>query len=177
MNGDPSVLSGAFARLVLVAILGYGTGAVVGAFYIVRARTGRDVRALGSGNAGARNVLRSVDVTSALLTFAWDAAKGALAIWISRRWLAGTWTPGVAFVAVIAGHVWPVQLGFRGGKGVAPAIGCTVAILASRNALAWPTLTMGAVAWGIVAFAHHPLFARHRAAIGGIATTTGPEDP
>jgi glycerol-3-phosphate acyltransferase PlsY len=130
------------------------------------------VRLIGSGNAGARNVLRSGDTTSAVLTFLWDAAKGALAVWAADRLLPNDWIGGVAFLFVLAGHIWPAQLGFRGGKGVATAMGCTLTLaLIGRS---WPNVLAVAIAWTLVMIAHRPAFERHRKSLGGggLATPT-----
>lgn len=151
-------------QLALAAIAAYLVGCLVGAYYIVRLRRGRDVRDAGSGNAGARNVFRSGDRSSALLTLLWDVLKGALAIWLSRA-VAGTdAAAGLACVAVVAGHVWPAQLQFRGGKGVATAIGCLLAI-GPRALLggSWPLVAGAVVAVAIVVIVHHPVLNRRRA--------------
>lgn len=154
----------------MVAVGSYVIGCVVGAYYIVRLRTGADIRASGSGNAGARNVMRSGDRTAAILTFAWDVLKGALAVWLADTLVQHEWAPGIAFLFVILGHVWPAQLGFVGGRGVATAIGCTVAIAAVARS--WPSVVAGAVAWALVALAHQPAFERHRQAFRGLSVPT-----
>ena len=144
----------------LVSAAAYAIGCIVGAYYIVRLRHGGDIRATGSGNAGARNVFRSGDATGALLTFGWDALKGAAAVWLSLRMSARPSAPALAFMFVTLGHICPVQLGFRGGKGVATAIGCTITI--ALLARSWPAVIGAAVAWMLVAVAHQPIVARHR---------------
>lgn len=150
-------------RAALVALPSYALGCVVGAYYVVLLRRGVDVRATGSGNAGARNVLRSGDTAGAALTFAWDAAKAALAVWASARLTGNTQLAGVALLFVVAGHIWPAQLGFRGGRGVAPAIGGTIAMsMLGRSA---PMIAAALLTWTIVALAHHPIFNRHRDAL------------
>jgi glycerol-3-phosphate acyltransferase PlsY len=162
-------------RAGLVVLSSYGVGCIVGAYYIVRFRTGRDVRLSGSGNAGARNVFRSGDTVSAILTFLWDAAKGMLVVWVADRLLATDWAGGAAFLGVLAGHIWPAQLGFRGGKGVVTAIGCTLALaLIGRS---WPNILAATIAWTIVAIAHRPVFDRHRRSLGGLATPTRENAP
>lgn len=115
-------------RILLAAAAAYALGCLVGAYYVVRLRAGHDVRATGSGNAGARNVLRSGDKMSAALTLLWDILKGVLAVWLARAITSGDAAVGIAFVAAVVGHVWPAQLRFHGGKGAATALGCMLAI-------------------------------------------------
>lgn len=115
-------------RSLLLVLTSYCIGCVVGAYYIFRLRTGADVRTLGSGNAGARNVLRTLDKTGAAATLVFDAAKGALAVWLAHFFVQQDWAAGIAFLMVVIGHIWPVQLAFHGGKGAAPGLGCMLVI-------------------------------------------------
>lgn len=123
-------------KTLVIASISYVLGCVVGAYYIVRLRTGADVRKSGSGNAGARNVLRSGDRISASATVFWDIAKGSLAVLLAHRLLPQDWAGGVAFVFVVAGHVWPAQLSLRGGKGAATALGSMLVIDARATLIA-----------------------------------------
>jgi glycerol-3-phosphate acyltransferase PlsY len=113
--------------LVLV-VVGYLCGSVPWGVLLAR-RAGIDVRRTGSGNIGAANVARSAGIALGLATLAADAAKGALPVLLAR------WATGSAAVeagtglAAFAGHVFPVSLGFAGGKGVATALG-VLAVLA-----------------------------------------------
>jgi len=102
--------------------LGYLAGSVPFAFLLAR-RRGVDLRHVGSGNVGAANVLRASGVRYALATVGLDAAKGAVAVLVAERLTVGSGTPVAAGVASIIGHVYPVWLRFRGGKGVATAAG------------------------------------------------------
>lgn len=105
-------------------ILGsYGLGCVVGAYYLVRWRTGRDLRSLGSGNAGARNAGRVLGYGAFAAALLLDAGKGALATWIGRQVDPQPIATVLAMTAVVVGHIWPIQLRFRGGKGAATALG------------------------------------------------------
>lgn len=115
-------------RVLLTAAAAYALGCLVGAYYVVRLRAGHDVRTKGSGNAGARNVLRTGDKVSAALTFLWDVLKGVLAVWVARTLTESDAAIGIAFIAAVLGHIWPAQLGFHGGKGAATALGCMLAI-------------------------------------------------
>ena len=120
------------------AIVGFAIGAVLGsvpfAWLLHRARTGRDLRDLGSGNPGAMNLGRAAGLGWGLAGFALDAGKGAAAVWIGSRY-AGE--PGgiSAAVGAVAGHVFSPWLSGRGGKGVATAAGA-YALLAPSSAVA-----------------------------------------
>ncbi len=105
-----------------VTILAYALGCVATGYYVVRLVTGEDVRAQVTGSTGARNVGRRLGIAAAVLTFAADVAKGAAAVAIALA-VAGGGAGAAALVAVVAGHVAPVQLGFRGGRGLGPALG------------------------------------------------------
>jgi glycerol-3-phosphate acyltransferase PlsY len=111
------------AQVALLLIASYAAGCVVGAYYLVRWRVDRDLRELGSGNAGARNAGRVLGPAGFALALLLDAGKGAIVTWAALRTSDEPWVVGAALVAVVAGHVWPVQLRFRGGKGAATALG------------------------------------------------------
>ena len=115
-------------QTVLAAGAAYLLGCLVGAYYVVRLRAGHDVRATGSGNAGARNVLRSGDKSSAALTLGWDILKGALAVWLARAIAPNDVAIALAFIFAVVGHIWPAQLQFHGGKGAATALGCMLMV-------------------------------------------------
>lgn len=101
----------------------YLLGSVSFAVLLVRARTGTDIRTEGSGNAGATNVLRAHGKTLGLAVAALDIGKGALAVALTEMMTADTRYAAAAAFAAILGHVFPVFYGFRGGKGVATAVG------------------------------------------------------
>lgn len=107
---------------VLVVALGYLLGSVPFAYFLAR-RRGIDLRQVGSGNVGATNVLRTSGAAQAVLVMCLDAAKGAFAVVMADRFASGQATPVAAGLASVIGHVYPVWLGFRGGKGVATAAG------------------------------------------------------
>ncbi len=119
------------AALVGVAYL---LGSMSFAVLLVRLSTGKDIRTEGSGNAGATNVLRAHGKRLALAVAALDIAKGALAVWLVRLVTADPRYAAAAAFAAILGHVFPLYYGFRGGKGVATAVGAFL-VLAP-----WPTL-------------------------------------
>jgi acyl phosphate:glycerol-3-phosphate acyltransferase len=101
----------------------YLLGSVSFAVLLVRLRTGRDIRSEGSGNAGATNVARAHGKALGLAVALLDVAKGAAAVWLTRTATLDPRYAAAAAFAAILGHVFPVFYGFRGGKGVATAIG------------------------------------------------------
>lgn len=127
-----------------VAIVGsYLLGSLCAAVFVVRWRTGQDVRDTGSGNAGARNAGRLLGRRGFAAVFVLDAAKGALAVIAARLLgLESAWQAG-AMLAVTVGHILPCWHGFRGGKGAACAAGALLAFspLASLAALLTYALT------------------------------------
>jgi glycerol-3-phosphate acyltransferase PlsY len=115
-------------RLLLVLAACYALGCVVAAYYVTRWRRGVDIRASGSGNAGARNMARVYGPVDASLTLLLDAAKGALAVLIGLLVVGPEWAGAAALAAAIVGHIWPVQLSFHGGKGAATGLGGMLAL-------------------------------------------------
>lgn len=110
------------AELLLPA-LAYLVGSLPFSFWVVRLVKGIDVRTVGSGNAGATNVLRSAGRGPAVVALVLDVLKGVAAVLAARVAAADPATVGFCATAVVLGHVFPVFLGFRGGKGVATAGG------------------------------------------------------
>ena len=108
---------------VLLVLAAYLLGSISFAVLVVRKKTGQDIRAAGSGNAGATNVLRAHGKKLAILVAILDVAKGAAAVFLMRLVTADPrWAAAAGFAAVV-GHVFPVFYSFRGGKGVATAVG------------------------------------------------------
>jgi len=89
----------------------------------VRGLRGMDIRTVESGNVGARNVSHVLGKTGFLITTIGDVTKGVLAVWAARHFTHDERYTAVAMLAVTVGHIWPVQLSFRGGKGVATSLG------------------------------------------------------
>lgn len=116
--------------LIVAAGLGYLLGSVPFGVLLTRALGLGDLRSIGSGNIGATNVLRTGNKGAALATLLLDSGKGAAAVLLAR-WLGGENAALVAGGAAFLGHLYPVWLGFRGGKGVATFLGTAIA-------LAWP---------------------------------------
>jgi acyl phosphate:glycerol-3-phosphate acyltransferase len=105
-------------------IIAYLLGAIPFGYLLVRLTTGRDVRASGSGNIGATNVLRTTGRAAGVATLLLDIAKGYAAVWIAGRLTGGEpiWM-SLAALAVMGGHAFPVFLRFKGGKAVASFVG------------------------------------------------------
>lgn len=123
----PAILAG--------LLIGYGLGSIPFGLLLTRLAGLGDVRAIGSGNIGATNVLRTGRKGLAAATLALDALKGTAAILVAGR-LLGPEAALAAAIGAFAGHCFPVWLGFKGGKGVATFIGCLLA-LEWRAALAF----------------------------------------
>jgi len=134
----------------VLILLSYLIGSVSFAIVVSRAMGLQDPRQFGSKNPGATNVLRSGNKTAAALTLLGDAAKGALAVWLARLVADAQALPAavvaITAVAVFLGHVFPVFLRFKGGKGVATALGVLLALSP------WLGLATAAT-WLIVAYA------------------------
>jgi glycerol-3-phosphate acyltransferase PlsY len=129
--------------LILVAVLSYLLGSIPFGIVITRAMGLGDLRAIGSGNIGATNVLRTGNKGAAAATLILDAAKGAVAVLLARAWV-GDDAAQVAALASFLGHLFPVWLRFKGGKGVATFIGTLLA-------LAWPVGVATCVTWLVAA--------------------------
>ena len=139
------LLTASWPVLLLVTTLAYLLGSVPFAVIVSKLYGLADPRTYGSGNPGATNVLRSGKKSAAALTLLGDAFKGWLAVWLTMRLDLPAPAVALAMVAVFAGHLYPVFLGFKGGKGVATALG----VLSAFS----PTLGLATLlSWIIVAF-------------------------
>jgi glycerol-3-phosphate acyltransferase PlsY len=125
--------------LILVAVLAYLLGSIPFGVVITRALGLGDLRAIGSGNIGATNVLRTGHKGAAAATLILDAAKGGVAVLIARA-IVGPDAAQVAGLFAFLGHLYPVWLGFKGGKGVATFLGTLLA-------LAWPVGLAACATW------------------------------
>jgi len=130
--------------MLMALVLGYLLGSIPFGLLLTRA-IGVDIRAIGSGNIGATNVLRTGNKPLAVATLLLDAGKGAAAVLIAR-YLWGDAAAMVAGLAAFAGHILPVWLGFKGGKGVATYIGVVLA-------LNWMVGLIFCAVWLVIAFA------------------------
>jgi glycerol-3-phosphate acyltransferase PlsY len=123
---------------ILAAIVGYLLGSIPFGFLLTRIGGHGDIRDIGSGSIGATNVLRTGNKTMAALTLVFDVLKGAAAVLVGAAWSEEAALAGGA--AVIVGHMFPIWLGFRGGKGVATALGVLIVI-------AWPVALGAGLLW------------------------------
>ena len=110
-------------RTALLALLGYAIGAIPFSFLVARLFGVSDVRKVGSGNVGATNVMRSAGKVPGVIALVLDGLKGAGTVWIVRALGASEVEACAAGLAAVAGHLFPIWLGFRGGKGVATGAG------------------------------------------------------
>ena len=120
MTDSSSILS---AKELLAVSAGYLLGCVASAYYWVRWRSGQDIRRQGSGTVGARNAGRLLGRAAFTVVFLFDLIKGAAAVWLARHFQLGEGVVIAVMLAVLAGHIWPVQLRFHGGKGLSTLAG------------------------------------------------------
>ena len=126
----------------LVGLVAYMIGSIPFGVVVARVMGLGDLRQIGSGNIGATNVMRTGNKLAGALTFALDAGKGAIAALISWA-VFGEDAAQAAALAAFLGHLYPVYLGFMGGKGVATFIGTALA-------LAWPVALGVCAIWALV---------------------------
>ncbi len=127
----------------LSLLIGYLLGSIPFGLLLTRYAGTEDIRSIGSGNIGATNVLRTGNKGLAAATLACDLLKGTLAVLLAGA-LWGSEGARSAGLAAVLGHVFPVWLGFKGGKGVATYLGVLVGIV-------WPAALVFAAVWGAVA--------------------------
>lgn len=134
----------AVLTLLMAALGGYLIGSIPFGVLLTRAAGAGDVRSIGSGNIGATNVLRTGRKDLALATLILDAGKGAAALLIARAITDNDAVAAIAGGAAFLGHLYPVWLGFKGGKGVATFFGLMLAA-------AWPLGLVAAAVWLLTA--------------------------
>lgn len=162
---------------VIAAVAAYALGCVCAGYYLVRLVTAEDIRTTGSGATGATNVGRRLGAGGFAITLALDCAKGAAAAWTARQAGLDSLAAGLAVIAVVGGHVWPVQLGFRGGKGIAPSLGAFVVYdpriviaIAAVFAVGYPLLRRFMIC-GLIGYAATPLILLPLGVPGGVIAT------
>jgi glycerol-3-phosphate acyltransferase PlsY len=130
----------------LLLLLGaYLLGSLPFSFLVARFFGVKDVRTVGSGNVGATNVMRSAGKAAGILAFVLDASKGAVAALLAQRMFGeGSALAPAAAASAVVGHMYPVWLGFRGGKGVATYIGVLLGLY-------WPAAIAFCLTWLLVA--------------------------
>lgn len=128
----------------LIPLAAYLLGSIPFGLLVVKAQGGPDIRAIGSGNIGAANVTRHAGKFAGILTLLLDAGKGYLAVWLAGHFSQGSirWMMTAAVCAIV-GHMFPVWLGFKGGKGVATGLGVFLPIC-------WQAVTAAVVLWLLI---------------------------
>lgn len=129
----------------LPVAIGYLLGSIPFAFLLSRSLDGIDIRRAGSGNVGAANVLRISGVGAAVVVMVLDVAKGAGSVLLAQCWATSEAAAAAAGLAAIVGHIYPVWLWFRGGKGVATA--CGVFAVLTPWAMLPAALLFAAIVW------------------------------
>lgn len=109
-------------QIILIAVC-YLIGAIPVGFLIVRLTRSVDIRDYGSGNIGMTNVLRTTGLKTGIIVLGLDTFKGVIPVFVSRQLYSDPYMETLAAIAVLVGHIWPVFLKFRGGKGVATGMG------------------------------------------------------
>jgi glycerol-3-phosphate acyltransferase PlsY len=138
----------------LLVLLGYALGSIPFGYLLVRARSGGDVRNMGSGNIGATNVARTAGWSIGAATLVLDTAKGFFGVWLAGHFSGGNIRFMMyAGLAAIFGHVFPVWLKFSGGKGVATALGVFLMISWAAVAAAVAIFAIVVLFWRYVSLA------------------------
>ncbi len=132
---------------IIIAICAYLIGSIPTGYLIVKAKTGQDIRTVGSGSTGATNVKRVLGKKWFFTVMILDAIKGALPVFLAQIISMDKFgiAPVVAAIAVIIGHSKPIFLGFKGGKSVASGVGTIIA-------LNWIAGIIIAITWGIITY-------------------------
>jgi acyl phosphate:glycerol-3-phosphate acyltransferase len=152
-------------RVACALLGGYAAGCLATGYYLIRMRFGLDIRELGSGSVGARNAGRIMGAPGFIFTVAGDFSKGAVVVWAARHLWDDQRLTGLAMLAVVFGHIFPLQLGFKGGKGVVTSCGA-LAVYDFRLALAFGALAALFALFGrltpagLIAFAMLPVGAK-----------------
>ena len=112
----------------LLVPVAYLVGSVQWGLYVVRWTKRIDIRTVGSGKTGTTNVLRTAGKGAAVLVLAMDAAKGLAMVVVARLLSDDPWVHAAVATAAVAGHIWPVLAGFKGGRGIATGLGATAGL-------------------------------------------------
>jgi acyl phosphate:glycerol-3-phosphate acyltransferase len=148
---------------IVAALAGYALGCVCAGYYVVRLFAGDDIRRSGSGTAGATNVGRRFGAGGFAATFFLDCVKGVAVAWAAARYGLDANATSAAILAVTIGHIWPVQLGFRGGKGVATSLGAfalydpRIVVVIVVLFVVWSIVLRAFVASGLLSYLLAPL--------------------
>lgn len=148
INVNPFALLGVLAFLgAIYAVFAYLIGSIPTGYLIVKAKTGKDIREIGSGSTGATNVKRVLGKKWFFIVMVLDALKGAFPVVLAKLFFPATpWVAVVAAIFVIIGHSKPIFLKFKGGKSVASGVGTIIA-------LNWQVGLILAAVWGVITYA------------------------
>jgi glycerol-3-phosphate acyltransferase PlsY len=154
------------SHLVIICLGSYLLGCISTGYYLVRVRLRQDLRGLGSGSTGAKNVGRVMGKTGYVLTLICDIVKGAFAVWLVQFISGDPRLAALAMLSVVLGHIWPIQLAFHGGKGMATSLGAMLlfdvrlTFLSIGVLLGLLCLLRRTVLSGLIAFTLVPLLAK-----------------
>ena len=132
----PATMPGQILLFISAVAVAYALGCFSTSYYYVRLVAGSDIRQEGSSTAGARNVSRLLGRKAGIAVAVADIAKGFVAAWIGTHIANNVALSPLIMAAVVIGHIWPVQLGFRGGKGLAAGFGALLWLSPATAALA-----------------------------------------
>lgn len=150
---------------IICILIAYLLGGICTGYYLVRLKARLDVREHGSGGVGARNVGRILGKPGLMITLLGDGLKGLLAVVLARRFEISDPAVSWVLVAVIVGHIWPLPLQFRGGRGIATATGAylaydpNLALLLLGITVVLMVFRRGFILGGLAAFLMLPLVA------------------
>ena len=133
------------SQIIIAFVFGYALGSIPFGLLLTKFSGAGDIRSVGSGNIGATNVLRTGRKGLAAGTLLGDMLKGTVAV-LLMRWWGGSDAGLIAAFGAVVGHIFPVWLKFKGGKGVATYIGVLIAV-------SWIAALIFGVVWGVVAWA------------------------
>jgi acyl phosphate:glycerol-3-phosphate acyltransferase len=122
---------------VLLVAVGYVMGSIPTGVLVARWHKGIDIRQHGSGNIGMTNVLRAVGKNAAAFTLLGDVLKGLVPVMLALAWSTSPWIIGLVGLVAIVGHMYPLFVGFHGGKGVATTLGVFIPLLPGPLLLAF----------------------------------------
>lgn len=126
----------------LLPLMGYAIGSIPFSFLVARGFGVKDVRAVGSGNVGATNVMRSAGKVPGLMALILDGLKGAATVWLARVFSTSEVEICIAGLFAVIGHLFPVWLGFQGGKGVATGAGLFIPLAPAALGVAIATFVI-----------------------------------
>ncbi len=136
----------------------YALGCFSPGYYLVRLCAGQDIRTISSGSTGSTNVGRVLGRFGYIVTLFADGAKGAIALWAALHFALSPWGTIGVMISVVTGHIWPLQLRFHGGKGLATALGALIvldyrlALVIGSIAMLGPLLRQGTASFLAAAF-------------------------